>query len=75
MIHADIDGSGYIDYSGNYFILEFLAAAQMIQNLLSKEKVELAFNMLDSDKSGSISLDELKNAFGKRNVEHDPLIE
>ena len=50
MKNADMDGSGYIDYT------KFLAASMEIYSLLSKEKLEIAFSMLDSDKSGTISI-------------------
>ena len=43
--------------------------------MLSKEKLEIAFNLLDSDKSGTICVEELKSVFGKSGVEHDPLVE
>lgn len=34
------------------------------QNLLSEEKLELAFNFYDKDKNGSISIDEIKEVLG-----------
>ena len=66
---ADTDGSGYIDYS------EFVAATMNTQTLLSKEKLEMCFKMFDKDGSGKISMDELKEIFGKSKNKDDPLIE
>ena len=51
---ADADGSGEIDYS------EWIIASVNKRKLLSQEKLELAFNLFDKDKSGSISADEVK---------------
>lgn len=48
------------------FNLEFLTAAQEKQTMLSKENLETAFRMMDIDKSGTITLDELKLIFGNR---------
>lgn len=33
-------------------------------NLLSKQKLETAFKMFDTDGSGTISIDEIKKIFG-----------
>jgi len=46
----DIDKSGEIDYS------EFVMATINEKTLLTKEKLQAAFNMFDKDKSGSISV-------------------
>lgn len=44
----DCDGNGYIDYT------EFVAAAMDLNDLLTEEKLQRAFDMFDQDKSGSI---------------------
>ena len=67
--NADTDGSGFIDYT------EFLTATMNIQSLLSKEKLEMAFSMFDTDKSGTISVEELKQVLGRQGKGNDPLIE
>lgn len=55
---ADIDGSGEIDYS------EWLIATVNKKNLISEEKLKVAFEFFDKDKSGSISIDEIKEVLG-----------
>jgi calcium-dependent protein kinase len=54
MEQADTDGSGAIDYS------EWLIATMDKATLLSKTNLEATFAAFDSDSSGSISVDELK---------------
>jgi calcium-dependent protein kinase len=51
---CDTDGSGHIDYN------EFLAAAFDRSKLLSKEKLESAFETFDKDGNGKISVNEFK---------------
>ncbi|CAD8110074.1 unnamed protein product [Paramecium sonneborni] len=55
---VDKNNSGMIDYT------EFVMATIDRQQLLSKQRLQLTFRMFDADKSGSISLDELKQIFG-----------
>ena len=50
----DIDGSGKIDYS------EFVVASMNEKELLSKQKLQAAFNMFDQDGGGFISKQELR---------------
>lgn len=57
MQDLDKDNNGVIDYT------EFLTAAVNKYQLLSKENVKTAFNMIDTDGSGYITIDELKVAF------------
>jgi len=54
MSNVDTDHSGEIDYT------EFIIATMNRQKLLSKERLQAAFNAFDKDGSGSISSDELK---------------
>ena len=55
---ADIDGSGEIDYS------EWLIATSDKQNIINDQKLQTAFDFFDKDKSGSISVDEIKEVLG-----------
>ncbi len=57
MLEVDQDGDGLVNYS------EFLAASINKAKLLSTQNLEIAFQMLDSDKNGVISLKELKEVF------------
>ena len=57
MLDLDKDNNGVIDYS------EFLTAAVNKYQLLSKDNLRIAFNMIDTDGSGSITINELKVAF------------
>ena len=60
MIGADTDNSGTINYT------EFLAAT-MEQNLyLKEENLRNAFRMFDSDGSGKISVEEVKQILGAK---------
>lgn len=62
---ADIDGSGEIDYS------EWLVATLNKQNLISDEKLQIAFRFFDKDGSGSISIEELKEILGAKRLVDD----
>lgn len=57
MKQVDKNQSGIIDYS------EFVAATINKRKLLSQEKLEAAFRVIDKDNSGSISIEELKEMF------------
>jgi len=54
----DVDGSGYIDYT------EFVASAMNQSDLMSGNKLDRAFDLFDNDKSGSISLKEIRDVLG-----------
>jgi len=58
MAMVDIDKSGEIDYT------EFIAATLDKKKMVSKERLEQAFNMFDKDGNGSITADELKEVLG-----------
>eukprot|EP00362_Geleiidae_sp_MMETSP1317_P002179 CAMPEP_0201284714 /NCGR_PEP_ID=MMETSP1317-20130820/82212_1 /ASSEMBLY_ACC=CAM_ASM_000770 /TAXON_ID=187299 /ORGANISM="Undescribed Undescribed, Strain Undescribed" /LENGTH=69 /DNA_ID=CAMNT_0047605935 /DNA_START=1075 /DNA_END=1284 /DNA_ORIENTATION=- len=60
MTAADTDNSGFVDYT------EFVAATMDRHKLLSSKNLETAFNMFDKDGSGTITVEELKEAFGKK---------
>lgn len=71
MKKVDVDYSGFIDYTG-YFKIEFVVACINKRKLLSKEKLLATFNMFDVDRSGSISIDEVKSILGVgKNVPDD----
>jgi calcium-dependent protein kinase len=53
----DKDGNGLVDYT------EFITAAIDKTAMLNKDNLKAAFQMLDVDNSGSITVDELKAAF------------
>ena len=59
MNQVDCDRSGEIDYS------EFVTACFNKEELLTSERLSLAFNEFDTDKNGSISREELKEMLGK----------
>mmetsp|Transcript_19140 Transcript_19140/g.34908 ORF Transcript_19140/g.34908 Transcript_19140/m.34908 type:complete len:506 (-) Transcript_19140:2424-3941(-) len=54
----DVDGNGFVEYS------EFLSAGMQLDAEENKQRLEDAFNIFDSDKSGGISLEELKEILG-----------
>ena len=55
---VDADHSNEIDFS------EFVTATANRENLLRTEKLRQAFSYYDTDKSGSISLSEIRNVLG-----------
>lgn len=55
---VDMNGDGQINYS------EFLTATINWENEMSRERLEHAFKMFDTDNSGTVSLEELQVAFG-----------
>ena len=65
MDRIDNNKSKAIDYS------EFVAAAIDRKNLLSEEKMQTCFNMFDKDRSGKISVDELKGMLQGNDVVDD----
>lgn len=58
----DTNKSGAIDYS------EFVMATVNRQGLLSKQRLQAAFNLFDKDGNGSISKEELKDFFANANM-------
>ena len=57
MSTMDADGNGKVDYD------EFLTAAIDKHSILNNENLQKAFSMFDTDNSGQISMDELRDAF------------
>ena len=55
---ADTDGSGALEYD------EFIAAAMNPQKLYSKKNLIKAFKLFDTDNSGTISVNEIREAIG-----------
>lgn len=50
----DADKSGFVDYS------EFIASAADRKNILSNEKLKIAFSTFDADGNGKLSANEIK---------------
>ena len=61
--HIDIDNNGYIE------IEEFISASVDINVLLSETNIKLAFETIDSDNSGLVSLDEVGKFIGGENYD------
>ena len=61
----DLNNSGSIDYSGNYpFNLEFLLCASNIELVISEENIDIAFDYIDTDSSGCLSVQEIREKLG-----------
>ena len=58
MNSVDIDKNGFIEYT------EFLTAAINKEKTFSSANLKMAFSYFDTDKSGKISIPELKQAIG-----------
>lgn len=67
MDDLDKDCNGVIDYT------EFLTAAINKNKLLSQENLLTAFQMMDLDKNGSLTIDELKTVFELNGAKDDSL--
>lgn len=61
MNKADVDRSGYIDYS------EFITVASNRSKILSSANLRRAFEAFDADRSGSITKDEILAMLGRTN--------
>ena len=55
---VDINGNGTVDYS------EFLAANLKLNELLTNDKLQAAFNLFDIDQNGKITVEEIKSLLG-----------
>ena len=64
LARVDANGSGEIDYSGKFilinFSLEWIVATINKDKLLSADKLKAAFTLFDKDGSGAISSEEVK---------------
>ncbi|GMH22671.1 hypothetical protein Nepgr_024514 [Nepenthes gracilis] len=59
---ADVDGNGTIDY------MEFITATMHMNRMEKEDHLYTAFEYFDKDKSGHISMEELKQALKKHNM-------
>lgn len=73
MEEVDKNGSGSIDYSGDLskWLLEFVAASINRDQVLSRQRLEMAFKTFDKDGSGFLTVDELKEIFGGGRIPDD----
>ena len=60
--HADFDNNGCIEFS------EWCSASMDKRNLLSKERLQAAFNIFDTNNSGTIDFKEVKELLGHGGV-------
>lgn len=67
MREIDKDGDGLVDYS------EFLAGAVNKAKIISDENLRYAFSMLDHDKNGIITKNELREVFESKSTKDDEL--
>jgi calcium-dependent protein kinase len=66
---VDADNSGYIEYN------EFITSTVEKSVMLTKRNLELAFNAFDKDKSGTISVSEVKQILGGGLLKGDDMFE
>jgi calcium-dependent protein kinase len=69
MHQVDVNNSGFIDYS------EFLMASAQKEALLSKNNLDNAFRVFDTDGSGKINAMELKEILGNGAQGNNPVWE
>jgi len=63
----DKDGNGMIDYT------EFITAAIDKAAIINKNNLRAAFNMIDKDNSGTITVEELKAVFDSHGEKDESL--
>lgn len=51
---VDVNGSGFIDYS------EFVMSASNVEIVVTEENIDLAFDFMDTDTSGKLTVQEIK---------------
>ena len=54
----DLDGNGYISY------IEFLTTIMDSKKLITDDKLEKTFKLIDKNEDGKITIEEIKNVFG-----------
>lgn len=67
MHKIDLNRNGLIDFTGKniiWYFLEFSIANLEINHFIKEDKLKEAFNFIDKDKDGKLSIKELRNIFG-----------
>ncbi len=62
MNQIDVNNSGFIDYT------EWVMATINKHAMLTKQKIQTAFKIIDKDGSGTLSMQELKDNLGGNNI-------
>ena len=58
----DLNDDGQIDYN------EFVSAFYSSKSIMNDQNIENAFNALDRDQSGKITIEEIKSSFGQEHL-------
>ena len=64
---VDNDGSGSLDYS------EWIVGTINLAKLFQRKKLQIVFNLFDTDKGGTITADEIKGVLMPENILEDDM--